>query len=86
MLKIDWNSFLQVAVAAIGFSLVIVTIFSLGVRFMTNAQIHVKKATKGKAEAVRAEIFNRVAAYALFAVSGLILLYGIYMIIPKKSH
>lgn len=86
MSNIDWNKFFQVAVAAIGFSVVIVSIFSLGIRFITNAQIHVKKATKGKAEAVRAEVLNRVASYALFAVSGLILLYGIYLIIPKKSH
>lgn len=79
---IDWGSFLVVAVASLGFTLVIVSTFSLGVRLLTNAQNLVSAAKKGKKRAVQGEALNRIASYMLFALCSAALLYGIYLAIP----
>jgi hypothetical protein len=80
---INWLSFGIVAAASIAFTLVIVSGFSLGVRFLTNSENLVKSAKKGNADAIRKEALNRMAAYVLFALCSMALLYGIYLVIPS---
>lgn len=79
---INWLSFGIVAAASIVFTLVIVSGFSLGVRFLTNSENLVKAAKKGNAQAIRKEALNRITAYVLFAMCSMALLYGIYLVIP----
>jgi len=85
-ITIDWNAFLLVFVAAIGFTTLIVGCFSIGVRLLTNAQNLSPKARKGNQEAQTAESLNLVGAYLLFAVCLCALAYGIYLIIPFLPH
>ncbi len=79
---INWGSFLLVAIASIGFTVVVVSLFSLAMRLLTNARHALPAARKGKAHAVRSEALNRFGSYLLFAICGFALIYGIYLIVP----
>ena len=83
---INWNAFLQVFAAAIGFTTLIVGCFSIGVRLLTNAQNLSGKARKGNQSAQTSESMNLVGAYLLFAVCVCALAYGIYLVIPFLPH
>jgi hypothetical protein len=85
-INIDWNAFLMVFVAAIGFTSLIVGCFSLGIRLLTNAQNLSSKARKGNQGAQTAESLNLTGAYLLFAVCLCALAYGIYLVIPFLPH
>jgi hypothetical protein len=78
-MNIDWNKFEMVAIGTIGFTSLMVVIYSFGVRFLTNAQNLEAAAKKGSAEAARREFVNRVAGYALFALSAALLIYGVFI-------
>ena len=80
---IDWTKFYEVAVGAIGFTAVVVTVYSLGVRLLTNAQRVTAAAAKGDAKSARSELYNRVAAYALFAMAFVALAYGVFLMFEK---
>jgi len=86
MVNIDWNAFITVFVSAIAFTTLIVACFSLGVRFLTNAQNSAPKARKGNSKAQQAESLNLVGAYLFFAVCLSALGYGIWLIVPFVSH
>lgn len=79
---INWGNFLLVAVASIGFTTIVVSLFSLGMRLFTNSKHALPAARKGKTSAVRSEVLNRFGAYALFTVCAFALLFGIYLIVP----
>lgn len=79
---VKWDGLLQVTIASIGFTLVTVALFALGMRLLGDAEFAVAKASKGKAKAIRVEVLARSGAYMLFALCGLILLYGIYLVVP----
>lgn len=81
-MDIDWNSFFLVFAASLGFSVVIVLTFALGVRLYTNAEVQRRQSKKGDQTAAVAELWNRTVSYALFALSSSALLYGIYLIVP----
>ena len=81
-INVNWNAFLLVFIAAMGFTLLIVTCFSVGVRLLTNAQNVAPKARKGKSKAQQSETLNLVGAYLAFAVCIVALAYGIYLIVP----
>ena len=81
-MEIDWNAFFLVFAASIGFSVVIVLTFSLGVRLYTNAESHKRTSKKGDQTAAVAELWSRTASYALFTLASFALLYGIYLIVP----
>lgn len=81
-MDIDWNSFFLVFAASLGFSVVIVLTFALGVRLYTNAEVQRRQSKKGDQAAAVAELWNRTVSYALFALSSSALLYGIYLIVP----
>ena len=78
-MNIDWNKFEMVAIGTIGFTAFMVVVYSLGVRFLTNAQNQESAAKKGNAKAARSELLNRIAAYALFALSAAVLAYGVFI-------
>ena len=79
---INWQGFLLVALASIGFTTLVVSLFSLGMRLLTNSKHALLSARKGKVSAVRSEAMNRFGAYGLFTVCALALLYGIYLTVP----
>lgn len=81
-MNINWSNFLLVAAASIGASALIVTVFSLGMRALSNAEFVASSAKKGDLVALRRESLSRAIAYALFAISAAAVLYGIYLIVP----
>lgn len=81
-MEINWNGFVLVFAAAIGFSVVIVLTFALGVRLYTDAELHKRVAKKGKQSAAVSELWSRTLSYALFALSSTALLYGVYLVVP----
>lgn len=85
-MNIDWTKFYEVALGAIGFTAFIVTVFSLAVRLLSNAQRFAPEAAKGNASAGRSELYNRVAAYALYALAFVGLVYGVYLMFDKMYH
>ena len=78
---INWSSLILVASVAIGASVGLVTVFSLGMRLMTNAR-NIQENTKKKEGVKPAEVVNRVAAYLMFTICATAVLYGIYLIVP----
>ncbi|MFM1846167.1 MAG: hypothetical protein RIS19_640 [Actinomycetota bacterium] len=83
---IDWNAFALVFAAALGFTSLIVALFSLGVRFLTNAQNIAPSARAGDSRAQQSEALNLIGAYVNFAVCVCALAFGIYLIIPFLPH
>ena len=78
---INWSSLILVAAVAIGASVGLVTVFSLGMRLLTNAR-NIQEHTKKKQAAQPGEVLNRVAAYLMFTICASAVLYGIYLIVP----
>ena len=78
---INWSSLILVATVAIGASVGLVTVFSFGMRLLTNAR-NIQENTKKKEGAKPAEILNRVSAYLMFTICASAVLYGIYLIVP----
>ncbi len=74
-MKIDWASLGVVAVVTIAVTLVVVSIVSLGIASLVSAD---NQRTAGGSGATA-----KVVGYACWAVGGLILLYGLYLIIPQ---
>lgn len=85
-MNIDWNKFELVALGTIGFTAMMVTVYSLGVRLLTNAQAQTAAAKKGDSKAARSELLNRISAYALFAGAAVILAYGIFLMFDNMYH
>ena len=73
-MKIDWASLGLVAVVTIVAAALVVGIYSLGVAALSTADA---QGGRGSGRAA-----NRPLGYACMAVSGLIVAYGIYLIIP----
>lgn len=78
---INWSSLILVASVAIGASVGLVTVFSLGMRLLTNAR-NIQDNTKKKQGVQPAEALNRIAAYLMFTICASAVLYGIYLIVP----
>lgn len=85
-MNIDWNKFELVALGTIGFTAFMVVVYSLGVRLLTNAQAQTAAAKKGDAKAARSELLNRVSAYAMFATSAVVLLYGVFLMFDSMYN
>ncbi len=86
LININWDSFLQVLAASLGFTTLIVACFSVGVRLLTDAQNASGKARKGNSKALQKESLSLVGAYLAFAVCLSALAYGIYLVIPFLPH
>ncbi len=74
-MNIDWNSLALVAITTVVAAVAIVGIFSLGVYALTSGG----RATDGTAPSPLA----RLSGYACVGVSGLLVLYGLYLIVPQ---
>lgn len=72
---IEWESFVLVAAASLVAAVVVVTIASLGMRLYENA-LHAREtgASTGR--------WGLAAARVLFALCGVVVLYGVYLIVP----
>jgi hypothetical protein len=78
---INWSSLILVASVAIGATVGLVTVFSLGMRLLTNAR-NIQENTKKKQGVKSTEVVNRVAAYLMFTICASAVVYGIYLIVP----
>jgi predicted secreted protein len=78
---INWNNLILVATVAIGASVGLVTVFSLGMRLLTNAR-NIQENTKKNQGVLPAETFNRIGAYLMFTICASAVIYGIYLIVP----
>ncbi|MEY4348896.1 MAG: hypothetical protein RL719_193 [Actinomycetota bacterium] len=81
-ISIKWDSLIQVFVASLSFTVLIVAAFAVGVRLLTNAQNAVPGARKGKTKDIQKEVVNRVFSYMAFSVCIAALLFGIYLVDP----
>ena len=81
-MSINWSNLLLVAVASIGAALLVVSLFAVGVRLLTDARIAEAKAKKGDNSAARFEAVSRTVSYIAFSLCASALLYGIYLIVP----
>jgi len=73
--KIDWASLGVVAVVTVAVTLVVVGVVSIGISALVAAENRTAAGNSGTAA--------RIAGYLCVAVAGLILLYGLYLIIPQ---
>ena len=71
---VEWIAFVQVAVATILAALVIVGLYGLGVRLQAVAEDEDRNRT-----------LHRVGSWACFVVSGIVVLFGIVLIVPHLS-
>ena len=81
-MSINWSNLFLVAVASLGATLLVVALFAVGVRLLTDARIAEVKAKKGDDSAARIEAVGRTVSYIAFSLCGSALLYGIYLIVP----
>ena len=81
-MTIDWNAFLSVVIAAVVGSAVIVSFFSLGVRWLTDAQLVSTQTKKSSRRGSGKEAALRTIAYIAFTIAALGALYEIYLIVP----
>jgi hypothetical protein len=80
---INWSNLFLVTVVAISSTLALVALFSLGLRWLTDARASQAKALAGDSAASRLEVLQRTLAYVAFALCASALLYGIYLIVPS---
>ena len=79
-MNIDWASLVLVAITTVVAAIAIVGIFSLGVASLTSG---------GERESGGSLVQNppspgaKLAGYACVGISGLLVLYGLYLIIPQ---
>ncbi len=74
-MKIDWASLGLVAVVTLAVTLVVVGIVSIGISALVTAETRAASGHSGTSA--------KVAGYLCVGVAGLILLYGLYLIIPE---
>jgi hypothetical protein len=81
-MSINWSNLFTVAGTSIGAALIVVALFAVGVRLLTDARLAEAKAKKGDNAAARAEAISRTLSYIAFSLCGSALIYGIYLIVP----
>jgi len=81
-MTIKWDNLFLVAGTSIGAALLVVALFAVGVRLLTDARLAEAKAKKGDNAAARVEAISRTLSYIAFSLCGSALLYGIYLIVP----
>ncbi len=81
-MSINWSNLFLVAATSLGAALLVVALFSVGVRLLTNARQAEAKAKKGDDASARVEAISRTLSYIAFSLCGSALLYGIYLIVP----
>jgi hypothetical protein len=81
-MNINWVGFLTVAAVSITATVLVVALFSLGVRLLTTADNLVSATKKGNQRAISTEALSRTGSYVVFALCLAALLYGIYLVVP----
>ncbi len=87
-MTIDWLAFLAVFAVALGAACIVVLCFSAGIRLLATPGRDVAASGKARDEEMDAvehgarSPFATIAAIALFAASGVVVLYGVYLIVP----
>lgn len=81
-MSIAWDSFLTVVIASIVGTALIVSLYSLGIRFLTDAQALMAEAATGNSSAIRRESIYRSIAYVCFTLCAIAVLYAVYLIVP----
>lgn len=76
-MKIDWAALGVVAVVSLVMTLVFVVLLSYGIRLLST--------TRARAGAGQSGSVSLTAGYALLAGAGLLVLFGIYLIVPQFS-
>jgi hypothetical protein len=85
-MKIAWDAFFYVVIAAVVGSIVIVSMYSLGVRFLTDAQLIASKVKKKSNSGIGKEAFYRSVAYVFFALSALAVAFELLLIVAPLFH
>ncbi len=76
-MSIDWGSLLLVTIVTVGSAGLVSAVMSLGARMLDHAHMRIGKT--GNPGAARGE---RVAGYGMIVLVGLMVLYGLYLVIP----
>ncbi len=79
-MNIDWASLVLVAITTVVAAVAIVGIFSLGVTALTSGG---NRQSGGSAVTSPPSPAAKIAGYACVGISGLLVLYGLYLIIPQ---
>jgi hypothetical protein len=74
-MKIDWAALGIVAIVSIVATLVFVALLSGGIRFISQATV--------AANLSQPSVAVRTAGYALIGLAGLVVLFGIWLIVPQ---
>ena len=81
MIEIKWNDLIMVAGASIGVSALVVALFAMGVRLLTNAQHVVAGKGKDKQKSVSKEIAFRLSSLVAFALASSVMAYGLFILV-----
>ena len=84
-MTIDWSALGLVAITTLVAAIAVIGIFSLGVFALTGGARATTDDQAAGAAPVRAETgaAAKAAGYACLAIAGLLVLYGLYLIIPQ---
>ena len=74
-MTIKWDNLFLVAGSSIGAALLVVALFAVGVRLLTDARLAEAKAKKGDSKAARVEALSRTVSYIAFSLCGSALIY-----------
>ncbi len=74
-MKVDWTALLLVAGVSITMTVLFVVLLSFGIRFVSAANVLVQGGQSGTA--------RQTAGYTLLALAGVLVLLGIYLIVPQ---
>ena len=90
-MKIDWAALGVVAVVAIAATLVFTVLLSAGIRLVSQATVHANQAQRSggaRGGAGRTTVASRgttgirTAGYGLLGLAGVVVLFGLYLIVP----
>ena len=74
-MHIDWAALGLVAAVSIGASVFFVVLLAAGIRLISAARVRANQGSSGTA--------TLSAGYAMIGLAGLLVLYGIYLIVPQ---
>lgn len=91
-MKIDWAALGIVAVVSIVATLVFTVLLSAGIRLVSRATVEANQSQRSgnlrgagpgrSAVAARSTVGIRTAGYGLLGLAGLVVLFGLYLIVP----
>ena len=84
-MTIDWSALVRVAITTVIAAVAVVGVFSVGVFALTTGSRGTTDDQPGGEAIVRDEpgAAAKVAGYLCIAIAGLLVLYGLYLIIPQ---